>query len=793
MPARKKKFARVIKSGRASQRPPKKSKKTTRLKNKLIKQSANQASPDINLKDTVCTWEWDIKANHAWLSASAHEIFGTPRQGFTGTFESLMKLLHASHKKIVAEELQKCLGQDSEYFFHYRFSEANEKPRWIEAAAKVFRDAKGNPLRMIGSLTDVTKTKLVELESKEWEARYKFISTVSNLIIYDYNLTTGEIGWSGTTQELLQYKPSEMGNIKDWENRIHREDRKKILTQLDIAKAGLKTFDVQYRFKTKSKKYIDIHDRGIFLADETGHAYRMLGTMQDISEKIKIEKDLLEINRFKESMESAMPGMLYVYDLKKQVNIYVNHNITRMLGYSWEEMEQIGSNITRTLVHPDDLDKLTQWSNENSRTVKDSEYRLRTRSGEWRWFHSRDTVFRRDAVGKVTQIIGIAQDITERKKIEEELRESEERFRILQEASFGGIGLHDKGIIIDCNQGLSVITGYSREELIGSDGLKLIIPEHRELVMQNILTGYEKSYDVEGIHKNGTHYSLEICGKSVPYKGRNIRVTEFRNITTRKIIEQKILEQNAKLQSITSDLKRKNDQLEEFTQIVSHNLRSPMGNIATLLTFMESSTSDADRIQFMNFLKESAANAMTTLDELNEVLKLKQNKNIEKQELEFEKVFNQVKAMISAKIAETSADIRYDFSRAPSILYPHIYLESIFLNLLTNALKYSKPDQHPVIKVKTYFTDENIILEVKDNGLGINLQRYGHQIFKLQKTFHKHPESRGIGLFMIKNQIEAMGGEIVVESQESIGSTFIVNFNKHHAHEDEVTHYRSRG
>jgi len=183
-------------------------------------------------------------------------------------------------------------------------------------------------------------------------------------------------------------------------------------------------------------------------------------------------------------------------------------------------------------------------------------------------------------------------------------------------------------------------------------------------------------------------------------------------------------------------------------------------------------------------LKESTSNALTTLEELNEVLKIKQNRNIEKQLLEFDKVFNQVRTMISAKIAESSAEIKSDFSTAPTIVYPNIYLESIFLNLLTNALKYRKPGQKPLIELKTYYDKKDIVLEIKDNGLGINLDRYGHQIFKLQKTFHKHPESRGIGLFMIKNQIEAMGGEISIKSKENIGTTFFINFNKHHSHDD---------
>ena len=96
---------------------------------------------------------------------------------------------------------------------------------------------------------------------------------------------------------------------------------------------------------------------------------------------------------------------------------------------------------------------------------------------------------------------------------------------------------------------------------------------------------------------------------------------------------------------------------------------------------METSTSEEDKAQLMNYLKESTSNALTTLEELNEVLKVKQNKNIEKQLLEFEKVFNQVRTMISAKIAECSAEIKVDFSKAPAIVILYIYLESIFPEL----------------------------------------------------------------------------------------------------------------
>jgi PAS domain S-box-containing protein len=130
------------------------------------------------------------------------------------------------------------------------------------------------------------------------------------------------------------------------------------------------------------------------------------------------------------------------------------------------------------------------------------------------------------------------QDITQRKHDETALRESEERFRALHNASFGGIVIHDHGFILDCNQGLSEQTGYSLEELIGMDGLELIAPQSRELVRLRIQQGVEQPYEAVGLRKDGSQYPLSIRGSNVPYKGRMVRVTEFRDITEYKRLEE---------------------------------------------------------------------------------------------------------------------------------------------------------------------------------------------------------------------------------------------------------------
>ncbi len=148
---------------------------------------------------------------------------------------------------------------------------------------------------------------------------------------------------------------------------------------------------------------------------------------------------------------------------------------------------------------------------------------------------------------------GIGESIYHR-KAEDELKDSEERFKALHNASFGGITIHDKGLILDCNQGLSDITGYSLEELIGMNGLLLIAESSRSMVMNNILSGYEEPYEAMGCRKDGTEYSLRLQAKNIPYKGKKVRVVEFRDITEQKRSEQNLIETEEKQRAMIANI-----------------------------------------------------------------------------------------------------------------------------------------------------------------------------------------------------------------------------------------------
>ena len=176
-------------------------------------------------------------------------------------------------------------------------------------------------------------------------------------------------------------------------------------------------------------------------------------------------------------------------------------------------------------------------------------YTFKTSHGDWR-----DVIFHKasltDEHGCVNGLIGAILDVTEQKQVGIALQESELRFKALHNASFGGITIHDKGIILDCNQGLSDITGYFHEELIGMNGLLLIAEQSRELVMANILAGYEKSYEAYGLRKNGEVFPIRLEARNIPYQGRDARVVEFRDITEHKRAEEALRESERRLADV---------------------------------------------------------------------------------------------------------------------------------------------------------------------------------------------------------------------------------------------------
>tara|TARA_Y100001933_G_C19008171_1_gene567515 strand:+ start:39 stop:950 length:912 start_codon:yes stop_codon:yes gene_type:complete len=250
----------------------------------------------------------------------------------------------------------------------------------------------------------------------------------------------------------------------------------------------------------------------------------------------------------------------------------------------------------------------------------------------------------------------------------------------------------------------------------------------------------------------------------------------IRDITEQKQSAHRILETNKSLIASAKRLKAQNRQLEEFNHITSHNLRSPVSNLSALLTIYKTEK-DPNIKEALIEKMESVTNHLTwTLDTLVESLVIKNKTEQSLEKTFFENTLQRTKEMLAAEILNTKAIIKHDFSEVPSIMYNKIYLESIFLNLISNSLKYKAEDRIPEILVKSKITDGKTQLEFKDNGLGIDLNKNGHKLFGFSKVFHRNKDAKGVGLFLTKAQIDAMGGKIWAESEPGVGTSFFINF-----------------
>ena len=239
-----------------------------------------------------------------------------------------------------------------------------------------------------------------------------------------------------------------------------------------------------------------------------------------------------------------------------------------------------------------------------------------------------------------------------------------------------------------------------------------------------------------------------------------------------------ILQQKLDVETLNQRLTSKNSQLSDFAYIISHNLRAPVFNLQGLLGLYLDEKEWSQRNEIFKLIQQVTNEMDGTLNELIDALKVQADFYESKMKLSFESVLAKVKLMVAAEINLSKAIITSDFSEAKEITYSKVYLESAMLNLLSNAMKYSAPNRVPKIHVTTENYDAHILVHVSDNGLGIDLTKYGQHLFKLNKTFHNHPQAKGIGLYMTKVQLEALGGTIAVESKVNKGSIFTMKLMK---------------
>ena len=370
-------------------------------------------------------------------------------------------------------------------------------------------------------------------------------------------------------------------------------------------------------------------------------------------------------------------------------------------------------------------------------------------------------------------IVALIRDITERKKIEEQ------NLRLLQAVEQSPTSIiitNIDGDIEYVNPKFSEITGYSFEEAKGKNPRILksgaLTQDVYKNLWETIASGSEWRGEFHNKKKNGELY-WELSSIS-PVKNSSGKITHFIAIKE-DITEAKLIQES--LKKMTAELIQQNKYLEQFAYIISHNLRSPVANIIGIAnTLRETNLTEEEKDVMMEGLSFSVKKLDEVIIDLNNILQIKRGVNEVKEKVFFSELVEDIKNSISNIIRDEHVNIKSDFSEAGEMFTLKSYLRSIFYNLISNSIKYKQPGVSPFIEIKSRMKEGKIELIFKDNGLGIDLQENGEQVFGMYKRFHENIEGKGLGLFMTKMQVESLNGKINLNSEVNKGTEFIIEF-----------------
>lgn len=323
------------------------------------------------------------------------------------------------------------------------------------------------------------------------------------------------------------------------------------------------------------------------------------------------------------------------------------------------------------------------------------------------------------------------------------------------------------------NPVFSNLTGYSFEEVVGQNPRLL-------------KSDYTSSEEYKHLWKNISHnqeWVGEFCNKKKngelfwEYAVISPVLNEAGVITNYVAVKENITAQK-NLQAVqfklTADLRKRNHDLEKFSFILSHNIRGPLSNILGLRDALKREHSSGIEPSLLQAISDSADSMDQVIREVSQVISSNQVSMEEKVDIKFEKLLESVKENLHQFIVEKKAVIESDFSKAPTFNSIESYFNSILTHLITNALKFSKKGIAPRIQIFTESKDDKTYLYVKDFGIGIDLNRYGKVVFDLYKRFNLNVEGRGIGLYLVKSQVNFLGGDIEIKSELGMWTEFII-------------------
>jgi PAS domain S-box-containing protein len=611
----------------------------------------------------------------------------------------------------------------------------------------------------------------------------------TNAGTFEWNIQTGKKKYDERWANIAGYTLSELEPISEhtWTNLAHPDD---------VLEAGKKIkrlfekkelfYEMEARIKHKQGHWIWTLNYGKIIEwTPEGLPSMMYGTHQDITLRKQKALKLSYQKQILNALYELSPIGISLNDHDTGKFVDGNDKLIEPTGYTKEEFKELTYwDVTPTPYEALEKTALIELKEKGYYNKIEKEYIKKDGS---RYPVSLQGILIEDLNGKKL-IWSFVQDISAEKKAEERIYQAMNNLRAVLHATDGVaiIASDEKGTITLFNSGAEKMLGYKASELIGIQNhlvmhmLKEIEENSIELSQQysQNLTGFEalvfetkmnntitKEWTFK--RKDGQELPVLLSIKAVK---NNSKITGYSAVAVDISILKKAENDIKNLLGITQD---KNSRLRNFAYIVSHNLRSHSIGLSGILDLMKLESPDLYANELISLVDNGVENLRQTVDDLTEVVKVNLIQNIVVDIPLFDAIQKNIE-LVALQCKEANFEIKNLVPKEVSAKGVPAYIDSIALNFITNALKYRDQTKQSFLKIYSIVDQEHLIICFEDNGLGINLKQHSDKLFGMYKTFHQNPDSKGLGLFITKNQVVSMNGKIEVDSEENVGTTFKV-------------------
>lgn len=590
--------------------------------------------------------------------------------------------------------------------------------------------------------------------------------------IWKMNIKTNEVFWDAVTKYILQvpqdFDPVNGSGINFY---TEGENRDKIKSLLDKAIYEGISFEDKFQITTGKNniKYIECICQ-VELID--GVPAQLLGTFQDITKEQNLINELqLSVEKFSSIFSSANDAIFIIDTLNGIISDY-NPRAVELTGYN--SVELIGLHNSELFPIPN-RKQVEFFLNYN--LIRDdyvvNETSIINKAGKL--IPVEIATGKKFKMNHINYVVCFFRDISERKKVEQDLNMLS---LAASETTDTIVIANAKGEAIWANNAYLDLTGLSLEEVIGKrPGYSSKGPETDLEATAKMRKAIQDKKSIKitilNYNKQKEKYWFELNITTI-YDAKNNFVNFIgvgRDVTLR-------IEKEMELKHLLEVTSQQNNKLYNFAHIISHNIRSHTSNLEMVVDVIENAEDITEKLSYFDLFKEATEKLSETIEYLNEIITIQQKTNIEKTKICLKDEIEKTKVALSLVIKESQITITHTIPDDLLVFVVPAYLDSILLNLFTNAIKYKSPERKAILEIGYEVNKNFTIITFKDNGLGLDLKKNGHKIFGMYKTFHGNEDAKGIGLYITKNQLEAMDGKIEVESEVDFGCIFKVYLNE---------------